>query len=89
MIMGPYYDDQVGRFVPPDPLKDWDILLARARRARAEATADMVGALYGGLKTATKAVAAFVRQASAGAALRPPHGDVRQHGPVHLTCGCG
>ena len=44
--MGPFYDHQVGRFVRPDPVRDRDILLAHARRARAEAMADMFGALY-------------------------------------------
>jgi hypothetical protein len=86
--MGPYYDHQVGRFEPPDPVRDREILLARARRARAEAMADMFGALYGGLKTAAKAVAAFVRYAGAGAALRPPHGELRHHRPARLTGGC-
>jgi hypothetical protein len=87
--MGPYYDHQVGGFVPPDPVKDRDILLARARRARAEAMADMLSALYDGLRTAAKAVASLWRRAGDGAALRPPHADVRQHGPAHLTGGCG
>ncbi len=45
--MGPYFDHQVGRFEAPDR----EILAARARQARAEATADMFGALYAGLKT--------------------------------------
>ena len=44
--MGPFYDHQVGRFVRPDPVRDRDILLAHARRARAEAMADMFGALH-------------------------------------------
>jgi hypothetical protein len=86
--MGPYYDHQVGRFERPDPATDREILLALARRARAEAMADMFGALWAGLKTSAKAVITFVRHAGAGAALRPPHGELRHHGPAHLTGGC-
>jgi len=86
--MGPYYDHQVGRFERPDPVKDRDILLARARRARAEAMADMFGALWAGLRSAASAVVAFVRYAGAGAALKPPHGEFRHHGPARLTGGC-
>jgi hypothetical protein len=85
--MGPYYDHQVGRFERPDPVNDREILLARARRARAEAMADMFGALYHGVTSAAKATAAFVRHAGAGAALKPPHGELRHHGP-RLTGGC-
>jgi hypothetical protein len=86
--MGPYYDHQVGRFERPEPVNDREILLARARRARAEAVADMFSALYGGVKTSARAVAAFVRYAGAGAALRPPHRELRHHGPARLTGGC-
>jgi hypothetical protein len=86
--MGPYYDHQVGRFERPDPLTDREILLAHARRARAEAMADMSGALWAGLKSSAKSVVAFVRHAGAGAALRPPHGELRHHGPARLTGGC-
>lgn len=86
--MGPYYDHQVGRFEGPDPVNDREILLARARRARAEAMADMVGALWEGLRSAARAVTGFVRYAGAGAALRPPHGELRHHGPARLTGGC-
>ena len=78
--MGPFYDHQVGRFVRPDPVRDREVLLAHARRARAEAMADMFGALHRRVTSSAKAVAAFVRYASAGAALKPPHGAVRHHG---------
>lgn len=86
--MGPYYDHQVGRFERPDPVNDRDILLARARQARAEAMAEVFGTLYRGLKSAAGAVVTFVRHAGAGAALRPPYVDVRHHGPTRLTGGC-
>jgi hypothetical protein len=78
--MGLYYDHQVGRFERPDPWQDHETLLLRARRARAEATAEMFGALWAGLKNATKAVVRFVRYAGAGAALIPPRGDVHHPG---------
>lgn len=84
--MGPYYDHQVGHFGPPDPARDRDILLARAREARAEAMADMLGGLWAGLKVAARAVATFGRYADAGAALR--HGERRHHRPAPLTGGC-
>jgi hypothetical protein len=81
--MGPYYDHQVGRFERPDPWSDREILLARARRARAEATAELFGAIWAGVKFAAKAVAGFVRHAGPGAALMPPRGDVRHHTGRH------
>lgn len=84
--MGPYYDHQVGRFEPPDRLSDREILFARARRARAEATADIFGALYAGTKSAALAVVGFVRCAGAGAALLPPRAEAQ--GPARLTDGC-
>jgi hypothetical protein len=68
--MGPYYDHQVGRFEPLDPARHRDILLARARRARAEATAALLAALW---RRLTSGVAASVRHA--GAALRPPRAE--------------
>jgi hypothetical protein len=83
--MGPYYDHQVGRFEPFDPVLDHDILLARARRARAKATAAMFGALWRRLRNG---VAAFVRHAGDGAALRPPHDELRHHRPARLTARC-
>jgi hypothetical protein len=83
--MGLYYDHQVGRFDPPDPIRDRDILLARAREARAAAIADMVGALWAGLKTSAKTL---VRHAGSRAALRSPLADVRHHKQAHLTGGC-
>lgn len=86
--MGPFYDHQVGRFERPDPVHDRDILLARARRARAEAVAAMFGALWGGLTSAARVAAAFIRYAGAGAALRPPHVELRHPGPARLTGGC-
>jgi hypothetical protein len=73
--MGLYYDHQVGRFERPDPWQDHEAILARARQARAEATVAMFNALWAGLKTATKAVAGFVRHA-----LTPPRGDVHRPG---------
>jgi hypothetical protein len=86
--MGPYYDHQVGRFEPPDPVKDREILLARARRARAQAMAEVFGALWAGLRTSAKAVAGFVRHAGVGAALKPPLGDAHHHRTARLTGGC-
>jgi hypothetical protein len=86
--MGPYYDHQVGRFERPDPWPDREILLARARRARADAVAEVFGALWAGLKSAARAGAGFVRHAGGGAALMPPRGDVRHHHPAGLTGGC-
>jgi hypothetical protein len=77
--MGPFYDHQVGRFERPDPVRDPDILLARARRARAEAMAEMFGTLYRSVKASAHAVVRSVRYAGAGAALRPPHGELRHH----------
>jgi hypothetical protein len=88
MTMGPYYDHQVCRFERPDPVSEPEILLARARRARAEAMAEVFGALYAGLKTAATAVAGFVRHAGAGAAQMPPRSDLRRHRTAHLTGGC-
>ena len=76
--MSLYYDHQVGRFEGPDPWQDRETMLARARQARAEATAELFRALWAGLKTATKAVAGFVRHP--GAALMPPRGDVHHPG---------
>jgi hypothetical protein len=72
--MGPYYDHQVGRFERPDPWQDHETLLLRARRARAEATVEMFGALWAGLKTASKAVVGFARHALT------PRGDVHHPG---------
>jgi hypothetical protein len=86
--MGPYYDHQVGRFERPDPVLERDILLARARRARAEAIAGMFGALYRSVKASGNTVARFVRYAGAGAALKPPHGGLDHQGPASLTGGC-
>jgi hypothetical protein len=73
--MGPSYDHQVGRFERPDPWQDHETMLARARQARADAVAEMFGALWARLKTATKAVARSARHA-----LTPPRGDVRHPG---------
>lgn len=86
--MGPFYDHQVGRLEGPDPVRQREILLAQARRARAEAIADMFGALYRNVKASAKAMAEFVRYAGAGAALKPPHGELRRQGPMRLTGGC-
>ena len=86
--MGPHYDHQVGRFEPPDPVQERDILLARARRARAEAIGGMYGAIYRGITNSARAVARFVRYAGAGAALKPPRAGLRPHGAARLTGGC-
>jgi hypothetical protein len=86
--MGPYYDHQVGRFERPEPLHDRDLLLARARRARAEATREVFGAVYRGLKAAAGTVAGLARHAGAGAALRPPPSDFCPGRPTRLTGGC-
>jgi hypothetical protein len=72
--MGPYYDHQVGRFVRADPLHDHDILLARARRARAEATRQVFGAVYRSLKAAARAATTLA--------------NFRHRQPARLTGGC-
>jgi hypothetical protein len=82
-----YYDHQVGRFEPPTPPDQRQVLIARARRARAEATAELFKALYRGLKRVAAGVATFFRYAGYGAAKMPPQGGY--HGtPAHLTHGC-
>jgi hypothetical protein len=81
--MGPYYDHQVGRFEPLDPLPDRERLLARARRVRAEATAAMLAALW---RRLTSGVAAFVR--GAGAPQRPPRAALRHRHLGRLTASC-
>ena len=70
--MGPFYDHHLGRFERPDSARERDILLARARRARAEAIAGMFGALYRGAKASANAVltAARVGFAASGAFRR-------------------
>ena len=80
--MGPYYDHQVGRFERPDAWSDRDALLARARRARAEATARMLGEFWAGLRSAAWAMGRRAR-----AALVSPHPDLRRHRAPRLT-GC-
>jgi len=82
-----YYDHQVGRFEPPALPDDRQVLIARARRARAEATADLFRALYRGLKRVAAGIATFFCYAGYGAAKMPPQGGY--HGtPAHLTHGC-
>ncbi|MGH6912666.1 MAG: hypothetical protein ACREH3_03045 [Geminicoccales bacterium] len=78
--MAPFYDHQVGRFEAPLRLDDRETYLARARRARADATAHMFGALFRGL---ARALIGFVR----GATLLPPQRD--RHRTPRLTGGCG
>jgi hypothetical protein len=70
--MGPYYDHQVGRFERPDPWQDHEILVARARQARADATAELFRTLWAGMKAEAKAVA----------------GLMRHHRQAGLTGGC-
>jgi len=86
--MQTHYDHQVGRFEAPRRLGDRDVLLARARRARAEAMAENFGALYAGLKSVAGSVVGFVRCAGRGAALIPPGGDFHNRTPARLTGGC-
>ena len=86
--MGPYYDHQVGRFERPDAWSDRETLLARARRARAEATAGMLKALWAGLKSSARAVAGLVCHAGAGAALMPPQPAAQRHRAARLTRVC-
>lgn len=86
--MAPYYDHQVGRFEPPTLPDDRQILLARARRARAEATADLFRALYSGLRFVARGMVAFVHCAGHGAAKMPPQGHYRGTTPAPLTGGC-
>ncbi len=81
--MAPYYDHQVGRFEPPTLPDHREIILARARRARAEATAD----LFRGLRIVARSIATFFCYAGYGAAKLPPQGGY--HGTAaHLTGGC-
>ena len=86
--MQTHYDHQVGRFEAPRLPEDRDVLIARARRARAEAMAEIFGALYAGLKIAARSVVGFVRYAGHGAALMPPRGHVHNRTPARLTGGC-
>jgi hypothetical protein len=81
-----YYDHQVGRFEPPALPDEREVILARARRARAEATADLFRALYSGVKVAARSIARLVCYAGYGAAWMPPQGGYRGT-PAHLT-GC-
>lgn len=76
--MAPFYDHQVGRFEAPR-LDDLEVYLARARRARAEAVANMFGALFRGL---ANTLVGFVR----GATLLPPRRD--HYTTPRLTRGC-
>jgi hypothetical protein len=69
-------------------VQERDILLARARRARAEAIGGMYGAIHRGIASSARAVARFVRYAGAGAALKPPRVGLRPHGAGRLTGGC-
>lgn len=85
--MGPYYDHQVGQYLPPDPYDDQELIHRRVRQVRAEVTADLLRALRVRLTVAAHAVLAFIRCAGAGAALMPPRGDVR-HRQARLTSGC-
>jgi hypothetical protein len=80
-----HYDHQVGRFEAPRLPEDRDVLI---RRARAEAMAEILGALYAGLKIAARSVVGFVRYAGRGAALMPPRGDFHNRTPARLTGGC-
>jgi len=68
--MAPYYDHQVGRFEPPALPDHHAIILARARRARAQATSD----LFRGLKVVAGRIATFFCHAGYGAAKLPPPG---------------
>lgn len=85
--MAPYYDHQVGRFEPPTLPDHHEIILARARRARAEATEDLLRALYRGLKLVARRIASFFCYAGYGASKLPPQSGY--HGTAaHLTGGC-
>jgi hypothetical protein len=82
--MQTYYDHQVGRFEARTWASDRDLLLARARRARAEATAELFGALFRRAAAAARGVFGLIRPAGRGAApMRPHHAT-----PVRLTGGC-
>lgn len=85
--MAPYYDHQVGRFEPPALPDEREIILVRARRARAKATAELFRALYRGLKLVARSIAIFFCYAGYGAAKLPPQGGY--HGTAApLTGGC-
>jgi len=73
---------------------DREILLARARRARAHATADLFRALHRGLRVAARGVTRFARGVSRfvcyagyGIAKMPPQGHYGKV-PAHLTGDC-
>jgi hypothetical protein len=82
--MRTHYDHQVGRFEAPKRLDDREALIARARQARAEATAELFGALFRRLASVARAAVGSVR----GAALMPPRGDLHVRTRLHLTGGC-
>jgi len=82
-----YYDHQVGRFEPPALPDDREILIASARRARADATADLFRALYRGLQVAARGGTQFICYAGYGIAKMPPDGRYGK-APAPLTVDC-
>jgi hypothetical protein len=86
--MQTHYDHQVGRFEAPRLPEDRDLLIARARRARAEAMTEVFGTLYAGLRSVARSVVGFVRCAGRGAALMPPRSDFHNRTPARLTGAC-
>jgi len=85
--MGPLYDHQVGRWIPPE-LPAPHIIERRRRRARAEAVAALSAALWRAIATLAKGVARFVYYTAYGAAKMPPQGHYRITGPAPLTGRC-
>jgi hypothetical protein len=81
--MQTHYDHQVGRFEAPRRLDDREVLIARARQARAEAMAEMFSALF-------RRLASVARDAlgpGRGAGLVPPR-KLHPRTPLRLTGGC-
>jgi hypothetical protein len=85
--MQTHYDHQVGRFEAPRRLDDREVLIARARQARAEAMAEMFGALLRRLASVGRRAIGFVGSAGSGAGLTSPR-ELHTRTPLRLTGGC-
>ena len=81
--MQTHYDHQVGRFEAPRTLDHQESLIARARQARAEATAEMLGALLRGATSTARRAIGFV-----GSAGLMPRRGLHTRTPLRLTGGC-
>jgi hypothetical protein len=85
--MQTHYDHQVGRFEGPRALDSWDVLMARARRARAEAMTEMFGALLRRVTSTARRAIGSVRSARRAAGLMPTR-ELQTRTPLRLTGGC-